>query len=109
MLCSPFSEVSQKKLDRNAKHINKIRNRRKQDIEKHTFMDIGIMIEHKSSNRSGMISSSYHGPSIGYLTYHCCTRQEIGISCYYFYARLPKLKILEMVSQILILSYKEVF
>ena len=34
------------------------------------------MIEHKSSNRRGMTSNSYHGPSVGYLTYHCYTGKE---------------------------------
>lgn len=36
-----------------------------------TFIDMGIMIEQRSSNRRGMTSSSYQGPSFGYWTYHC--------------------------------------
>uniref|UniRef100_A0A7C9E481 Uncharacterized protein n=1 Tax=Opuntia streptacantha TaxID=393608 RepID=A0A7C9E481_OPUST len=31
-----------------------------------TFIEMGIIMEHRSSNRRGIISSSYHGPSSGY-------------------------------------------
>ena len=32
---------------------------------------MGIMMEHRSSNRKGITSSSYQGASAGYCTYHC--------------------------------------
>lgn len=40
------------------------------DISPHTFIEMGIMMEQRSSNRRGMTSNSYHGPSFGYWTYH---------------------------------------
>ncbi len=37
-----------------------------------TLIEIGIMIEHRSSKRSGMTRKSYHLETFGYLTYHIC-------------------------------------
>uniref|UniRef100_A0A0A9CDZ3 Haloacid dehalogenase-like hydrolase family protein n=1 Tax=Arundo donax TaxID=35708 RepID=A0A0A9CDZ3_ARUDO len=34
-------------------------------------MEIGIIIEHNSSKRNGITKKSYHGPSAGYIRYHC--------------------------------------
>lgn len=46
---------------------------------------MGIMIEQRSSNRKGMIRSSYQGLSFGYSTYHCCKREieimSINVRC----------------------------
>lgn len=41
-----------------------------------TLIDMGIMMEHSSSNRRGITNSSYHGPSSGYKTYHCYKKNK---------------------------------
>lgn len=43
---------------------------------RHTFTEIGIIIEHNSSKRNGIIKKSYHGPSTGYSRYHCYAKEE---------------------------------
>jgi len=42
-------------------------------------MEMGIMMEHRSSNRKGITSSSYHGASSGYCTYHCWNNNKVRI------------------------------
>ena len=41
-----------------------------------TLIDMGIMMEQRSSKRRGIINSSNHGPSSGYLTYHCYQKKK---------------------------------
>jgi len=43
-------------------------------------MEMGIMMEHRSSNRKGITSSSYHGASSGYCTYHCWNNNKVRIA-----------------------------
>lgn len=45
----------------------------------HTLIEIGIMIEQRSSNRRGITKSSYHGPSSGCCTYHSYVYQKIKL------------------------------
>ena len=46
----------------------------KKSTYNHTFMEIGIIIEHSSSKRNGITKKSYHGLSAGYMRYHSYTK-----------------------------------